>query len=831
MKRFLLLFLSIFAVVGVMSCNGDTTEDLTDVITLAEALGMPTNLTINETSKTLSWDAVENADAYMVYVDGTFEEEVEGTSYDFSDLSGERLVFTVKAVSNAGYQNSNMSTNIAYVANRANVVLALKTSMEEHRMDVNDPDAFAEELANKGMTAGDLDALFTSMESLENINPTSMSGMYDVIDGVMDDMDLEMIEALVSSLIKVELPAMIEDQLEFMREFDGECAYERWDSTEECYYYNDFTQDIAQLEDLLEYIENNADEAVRSVMIVVEYIMTVQDGIESDIIDNIESIANTEEPNAATVTLMLSVKNDLVNLLKDNLPEVEDFVMINTTMMALANVMSQEALDMSFISIPKQSAAAHMSFELFFNFLLEIDQAYMESLVDLMVDDSFENTKAFIKSNIDLLDAYYNNNQTLIDDMNALYTDEERENLYTEYMIFQAYTTLMNLSPMMMNPISDMETMEEDIREIVENYIDYDSMVILGEMMNENMGQLLDDIIASDYAIVDSMVDLMALQSRNSSPYGGYQFVAQDDDGGEGLNFIITETLQPGDYELVVNAFSSDGSYDLTVILGGNYLVQDSINLAYEETFIIHFTVDEVTNFQAYSEGYEVDTIAYLGWKESSNDTEDLNEPEIVFNFMGDLMALMNPMLQDMTDAEYQAFIDVIYSNLMIQLMVQNLVIDEPELQTYIDAIEIIKTSFDATASNQLDLFQNLMSVLSTTEYMDDLETYINIEDETGPYAALILGANVFIDFYEESETDLDVIITEMIDAMDNADVMVMLDITPQMVNDIESMMNDYFDTIYTQAQIIKDYDYQNLSSIQEQNVQTFMMALAGMSE
>jgi len=830
MKRFLLLFLSIFAVIGLMSCNGDTTEDLTDLITLAEALDMPTNLTINETSKTLSWDAVENADAYMIYVDGTFEEEVEGTSFNFSDLSGDRLVFTVKAVSNSGYQNSNMSTNIAYVANRANVVLALKTSMEEHRMDVNDPDAFAEELANKGMTAGDLDALFTSMESLENMNPTSMSGMYEVVDGVMDDMDLDMIEALVSSLIKVELPAMIEDRLDFMREFDGECAYERWDSTEECYYYNDFTQDIAQLEDLLEYIENNADEAVRSVMIVVEYVMTVQDGIETDIIDNIETIANTEEPSAATVTLMLSVKNDLVNLLKDNLPEVEDFVMINTTMMALVDVMSQEAMDMSFVSIPKQSAAAHMSFELFFNFLLEIDQAYMESMVDLMVDESSENTKAFIKSNIDLLDTYYENNQTLIDEMDNLYTDEERESLYTEYMIFQAYSSFMTLTPML-NQINDLDSMEEDIREIVENYIDYDSMVILGEMMNENMGQLLDDIIASDYAIVDSMVDLMVLQSQNSSPYGGYQFVAQDDDGGEGLNFIITETLQPGDYEFVVNAFSSDGSYDLTVLLDGDYLVQETINLYYEEQFMIHFTITEVTNFQAYSEGYEVDTVAYLGWKESSNNTEELNEPEVIFNFLGDLMDLMNPMLQEMTDAEYQAFIDVFYSNLMVQLMVQNLVIDEPELQTYIDAIEIIKTSFDTTATNQLDLFQNLMSVLSTTEYMDDLQTFINIEDETGPYAALILGANVFIDFYEESETDLDTIIAEVISALDNADVMVMLDITPQMVNEIETMMTDYFDTIYTQAQIIKDYDYQNLTSIQEQNIQTFMMALAGMSE
>jgi hypothetical protein len=51
------------------------------------------------------------------------------------------------------------------------------------------------------------------------------------------------------------------------------------------------------------------------------------------------------------------------------------------------------------------------------------------------------------------------------------------------------------------------------------------------------------------------------------------------------------------------------------------------------------------------------------------------------------------------------------------------------------------------------------------------------------------------------------------------------------MVNEIETMMTDYFDTIYTQAQIIKDYDYQNLTSIQEQNIQTFMMALAGMSE
>ena len=826
MKKILFVFMAMFAVLGVISCNGKDGEDTTQILTAAESLDMPVNLSINETTKTLSWDAVDNADAYAVYVNGALEEEVNGTSFDFSDVSGDRIVFTVKALSDGEYQSSSMSTTIAFVANKEAVVLALRTAMEANGMDMADPDAFAEELANKGMTAQDLDDMMDTMDSMGAVEEMDdLSDIYGLIDSSMDDMDLEMIEALISSMIKVELPVQLQLQLDQLEAMDGECAYTAWNSTE-CYRYYDYTQQIDQLQGLLTFIEENGDQAVRSAMIVVEYVMTVQDGIETDIINNMESIVETDEPNAATITMMLTVKNDLVTLLKNNLPSVDDFTMMNTTMMALSQALSQESMDISYLSIPKQSAAMHTSMELFFDFLLEIDEDYMTAMVDLMMDDSMDNAKAFVKANLALVDRYLENNQTTFEQLDNLYTDEEKEAMYTELMISSTINTVLNMSLILVgNTSSDIDV--SDVRNIVETYADFESMMIISDMMNENMDQLLDDIIASDYAIIDSMFDLIAISNQSSS---SYQYLDNDDDNGDGYNFYIERTIEPGDYELFINAYSSSGVYGLVVTLDGGALINTNVDLEDNREYFVNFTVEEETELVAYSTG-NVDTYAYLAWREISNANEELDEADVMTTFISDLMDLVNPMIQDMTDEEYQAFIETIYSNLMIQMMVQNLTIDDPELDTYIDAIDLIKASLDAVATNQLDVFQNLMSVLATDEYLEDIKTYANIEDETGPYAAAILGANVFIDFYEESEGDVDAIIDEFLTTLNNADVMVMLEITPQIVTELENMMDSYLDDVYTQAQVIKDYDYQNLTTTQEQNVQTFIMALSGMAE
>jgi len=467
-----------------------------------------------------------------------------------------------------------------------------------------------------------------------------------------------------------------------------------------------------------------------------------------------------------------------------------------------------------------------------------MDQAYMQSLVDLLVEDNSDHVKEFIKSNIALIDTYLENNQTMIDQMNNLYTDEEKEAMYTEVMVLQTYSTVMSLN-IFINVVdgkeeNDLENLEEDIRAIYEQYSDFDSMMILSDMMDENMNQLLDDIIESDYAIVDSMVDLITLQAQSSSLHDDYQFLVQDDDGGDGLNFMISETLEPGDYELRVSAYNVYYDmylYDLEVMVDGNSLVSETVSLENVRNYIYNFTITETSEFMAYSQGNEVDTVGYLGWKEISNSEEELDEVEVITSFMSDLMTLMSPMVEEMTDEEYQAFIETVYSNVIIQLMAQNLVIDDPEVQTYIDAINIIKDSMDEVATNQLDLFQNLMNVLSKTEYMADIETYANLQGDAGTNASVILLANVFIDFYEESEDDLDAIIAEFLGAIDNADMMVLLDISPQMVSQLETMMTGYFDDLYTQAEIIKNYDYDSLTTLQEQNINTFILALSGMSE
>ena len=73
-------------------------------------LATPTNVVINGT--VLSWDAVENATHYVVYINAT-EEKVTETSFDLSGKAQLNDVICVKATAD-GYKDSNKSAGLIY---------------------------------------------------------------------------------------------------------------------------------------------------------------------------------------------------------------------------------------------------------------------------------------------------------------------------------------------------------------------------------------------------------------------------------------------------------------------------------------------------------------------------------------------------------------------------------------------------------------------------------------------------------------------------------------------------------------------------------------------
>ena len=836
MKKLFLLLLSMFAVVGIISCTGDETITVPtdETLTVSEQLDMPVNLSINETSKTLSWDAVEDAVRYNVYVDGELEAEVNGTSYDFSSLTGEKLVFTVKAMAPTGLQNSNHSATHAYIANKASAKLALTASLATNGLTVNNPDAFAEELLNKGMLASDLDSMMTNAQNAVGSIDGSMltlQSVYTLIDNWMDTMDLVEIEALISALIKVELPTTIQEELDLLIEEDGTCSYYS-SYNDECYYYYDYSEDILMLQTMLEFINNHGDEAVRSAMIVVEYVMDVEASIDSEMISNIESIMDVSSIDGSMddidFSMLVTVKNDMINMFKDNLPELEDVILLNTTVLAFVEILAEDSMDTSVISVAKQSASSLASIELFFNFLLEMNQEYMTSIVGLLMPNVTEETgKEFIKQNIALIDSFLTNNQTEIEALNNLYTDEEQETLFYELMIMS-----MTSSFYAMDLDMELDEFESQIRTIIEENFDFNNILILQEAMGENFNALLDSIIASDYAIVDIMFDLAAISE--GSEFG--DFIAYSDNEFDS-NFFIDVYLGPGTYYLIVEGYDNNQSGELDVSIFGdnNPLLNTSEYLNVGGSFAYEFTITTTTHIEAYSEGY-LDTVGWIVSEETylGTTTEGPTQQELTFDLVKEMLRLMNPMIQDMTIEEYDAFINMFLSIMTTQGLIVDMAYGE-EMDMGMNAFTVLfgmlNSAIEDTTVNQLNIIKNLFATLSTPEYMDELEGLI-VEMETNENASfgiIILMANVYLDFYLESTTDIDVLVDQFITTMSTPDMLNQLDITQAEVDEIETMIETFLTTMSTQVTLIKDYDYTNLNEVQMNNIMSFMMMFGSM--
>ncbi|HOW38231.1 MAG TPA: hypothetical protein PLZ76_04915, partial [Bacillota bacterium] len=118
-KRLIVLVLMLFAAFGFVACNGTTTGGSTTPtqVTASEQAAAPTGLSIS--GKVLSWTAVPNITQYVVYVDGTERATVSATTYDFTAITGDRLIFQVVAVGRQGVLDSPKSASVAYVANPA----------------------------------------------------------------------------------------------------------------------------------------------------------------------------------------------------------------------------------------------------------------------------------------------------------------------------------------------------------------------------------------------------------------------------------------------------------------------------------------------------------------------------------------------------------------------------------------------------------------------------------------------------------------------------------------------------------------------------------------
>lgn len=437
MKKLVLLLFGFFLLFGVAACNtGGSDIDLD----MDEFIASPTNLAIN--GKVLSWDVVENADGYIVYVGGEEEDQVNTNSFDFSGLSGTKLVFQVRTKAPRGMQDSGLSASIAYVADPAAEIALINSAIANSDMEL--PDGFADELVAKGMIGSEfedmmdeIDTFVAAVESAETVTE-----FYNAVDQLLSSIDN--VEAIVSAVINTLLVERIEMTIADLE--DDMIYYQEWYVDEPQGYYKDYLgeriaeieQQIDAWEQLLNQIETNPDYLVTSVTTTVEYFLSIEQMISTDLVGYIQNLSEIDDPANINVNELVLIKDEIVDILRETMPSQEDMVLMfeiyNTLIAVSGEVVEVETTVENYVG--KMAAQTLLSIEAFINFLDALDADYFTAVkAELAVaNPNLLNGGEILILTIKYYDTFREDNEALLDQISNIFTDEEQEQLFNDYL-------------------------------------------------------------------------------------------------------------------------------------------------------------------------------------------------------------------------------------------------------------------------------------------------------------------------------------------------------------------------------------------------------------
>jgi len=426
-KRLLILFVMLFSVFGVVACAEVTIT--TSPVDVTEQVAAPQNLSI--AGKILSWSAVTGVSQYQVYADGVLVSTVNTTSYNFTSLTGNGIVFQVVAVGPQGYDNSPMSASVAYIADPAAEIAAITAAMED--MDMDMPTEFVAELVRKGVTGDDFEANVTALQTfMEDMGGSSgdvvaLNTALTTLVAAVDNY-----EAYISAFILM-LPDMIDQQIESLNE--DLVYYEDWltdDPTNEYVQSQiaNIEDQIVMMGDLKSAIMDNEEQMVVTVVTVAEYLLALQDQITNELLTNIQALA--ESQTAPTSADIMAVKDEIVNLLLDNLPSADDLTLVFEMLAIFENAMTGSVSTTNADLANEYGNATHIFIEIVVRFFDSIDAAWLDEMLALDStavsgeQASVEMAILFIKA----FASFQDDNTALFDAMDAVFTEAQKAALF-----------------------------------------------------------------------------------------------------------------------------------------------------------------------------------------------------------------------------------------------------------------------------------------------------------------------------------------------------------------------------------------------------------------
>jgi hypothetical protein len=462
-KRLIVLVLMLFAAFGFVACNGSTTGGSTTStqVTVPEQAAAPTGLSIS--GKVLSWSAVPNVTQYVVYVNGTERATVNATTYDFSAITGDRLIFQVVAVGKQGVLDSPKSASLAYVANPTQEITQIQTALEGNAYLNGAPEEFAAELVRKGVVSEDIDSDLTALDTFMAAVEAA-DGNFVAINAALTAFlaSLSNYEAYISAMM-ILLPPQIaqeaenlqddidykEEQIQYLQEQIDWWQTEKtnpssWYTPEECQMYIDWNNEsiadyqdridsleaqIAQIQNMAQTMEDQGDELTLAVTRVVAYLIDLQGDITVTLLTNLQALVESEDrPTAAEI---LAVKDEAVNILLANLPSLSDLTLVYEMVFVMQSALTDTTNTLSGYA-NETALQTRLSLELGLRFLLSLNQAFLDELFRIE-DESRSETEMSVEMGIHVMQAVNSFEATqsaLIAQIEGVFSEAQRQDIY-----------------------------------------------------------------------------------------------------------------------------------------------------------------------------------------------------------------------------------------------------------------------------------------------------------------------------------------------------------------------------------------------------------------
>ncbi len=507
MKRFrnyLFIVLALLVIFGVAGCNSDPVD-----IDVTEFVDTPTNLEIN--GNVLSWDEVEGAQGYIVYVNDVEEETVRTNSFDFSSLEGDHLVFRVQAKASRGFNDSALSVSIAYVENKDAEVLAMNVVLAENSLALI-ADGLAEELVNKGMTADDMEASIDAINLFyEDMQDTDMD-MLDVNAAIKTMMETDMnIEAMLSAILKTIVPQALQATI---NELDLEIMYYQdliAGNPAQSSYYQDTLDQLQEqkaiYEDLVEMIEEESDETLLALVGVVEYIIAFQEDIDQEFLQKIYDLVNDDELDFTTLNPeeVIVIKDEYVAILRENVPSMEMMVLTFEAVNGVLQAVTGETQGSEYNT--KYAAEAVLSFELYIEYVDSFDLDFVNEVKTLGSQYSDADNDLMFQAELEVLmltyfDQFLEDNDDLVTQMEEVFTDEEKADIFNTYI--ESF---------------DETIIDDEVLLAIIQGLNYDELMAVQAIFDESFEILLDAFVENDGELLRKVAVLNGFYSNLEEEY------------------------------------------------------------------------------------------------------------------------------------------------------------------------------------------------------------------------------------------------------------------------------------------------------------------------